>query len=690
MTSESDDNIHWEKLRDLSADQIEEKIKEIIPKMTIEQKLNQMKADWSLIPMGLKMIRYNSVPIPAGEDKKLGIPPILFTDGPRGIVIGNSTCFPVSMARGATWDVELEETVGNVIGIEARSYGANFYAGVCINLLRHPAWGRAQETYGEDPCLLGEMGCALIRGTQKHVIACAKHYACNSMENMRFKVNVKIDERSLREVYLYHFKKCVDTGVAAIMSAYNKVNGYYCGHNTHLLRDILKKDWNFKGFVISDFLFGIRSGIAAVNGGLDIEMPFKIFMRPYWILKAIKKGKVSESLIDDAVIRILRQKLRFNKTLTMTPYSLDKIACEEHTQLALEVARKSIVLLKNDSKILPLNQNNVKKIALIGKLAISPNIGDHGSSRVHSKYVITPYMGLKKLLGTNTEIVYESGKNLQKAIAAAQSADVVIFIGGYTFKDEGEYITRFTGGDRRILTLKPRDEKLIQIISKINPNFVVVMESGSSILTEKWRDKVPAILMAWYPGMEGGTALAEIIFGKINPSGKLPVTFPKSESQLPFFNSKAKEITYDYFHGHWLLEKNNQEPAFPFGFGLSYTTYRYENLRIDKKDYKGTELLTASIDVTNTGDIAGEEIIQAYIGHPKTQIEYPAKQLKGFAKLSLKPKEKKSVIIKITLKDLAYYDVTSKEWIVEKGTYTILIGPSSTNTELISTTFAIN
>ncbi|MFX1297188.1 MAG: glycoside hydrolase family 3 protein, partial [Promethearchaeota archaeon] len=247
-----DKTINWNEFAHLNDDEIEEKAEEIVSFMTLREKVRQMSGDGTLIKDGPKMfLRYNKNPIPAGKDEDLGIPGIYFSDGPRGVVMGNSTCFPVSMARGASWDLELEVKIGNVIGIEAKVQGANFFGGVCINLLRHPAWGRAQETYGEDPFHLGAFGVALTNGVQNHIMACAKHFACNSMENMRFKIDVMIDERTLQEVYLWHFKKCVEAGIASIMSAYNKINGEYCGHNAHLLREILKNEWNFNGFVIT-------------------------------------------------------------------------------------------------------------------------------------------------------------------------------------------------------------------------------------------------------------------------------------------------------------------------------------------------------------------------------------------------------------------------------------------------------
>ncbi|MHA1726926.1 MAG: beta-glucosidase family protein, partial [Promethearchaeota archaeon] len=638
----STNKINWSSFKGLIEQEIEQKAKEILGSMTLKEKLKQMSGDGTLLKNGLSMaIRYNKKPIPAGVNKRLGIPGILFSDGPRGVVMGNATCFPVSIARGASWDIELEEKIGNAIGIEARAMGANFFGGVCINLLRHPAWGRAQETYGEDPYHLGEMGAALVRGVQKHIIACAKHYACNSMENVRFKVNVKINERTLREIYLPHFKKCVNTGVASIMNAYNKVNGDYCGHNRHLLMEILKEDWGFKGFVITDFIHGIRDGIKAVNAGVDIEMPFQWKMKPKKLMQYLKKGNITEEQINDSVLRILRKLIQFESKIDPTIYTIDKVSCKEHVLLALEAARKSIVLLKNQNNLLPLNRNSIKKIVVLGKLASMENTGDHGSSRVYPTHVITPLEGIKKVAGKEIQVIYNEGKNMQENIEDIKTADAIIVVVGYTHRDEGEYI-RTIGGDRDSLNLRPIDEELILKVSEINPNCIIVMEGGSAIIMEPWKDMIPAILMAWYPGMEGGTAIGEIIFGDVNPSAKLPVTFPKSQDQLPYFDRDAEEIEYGYYHGYRLMDKQKFEPAFYFGHGLSYTHFTPDNLRLDSSNVTKGDSITIKIDITNQGKMFGEEIAQLYVGYKNPSIERPVKELKGFKKIALQPGETKT------------------------------------------------
>ncbi len=686
MTERNSQKIDWSQFKDLNEVEIEKKAEEILSLMTLKEKCKMMSGDGVLFYDGIKLlIRYNSKPIPAGVIKRLGIPGVLFSDGPRGIVIDKSTCFPVSMARGASWDIELEERIGNAIGIEGRSRGANFYGGVCINLLRHPAWGRAQETYGEDTFHLGEMGAALIRGVQNHMMACAKHYTCNSMENARFKVDVNVNERTLREVYLRHFKRCVDEGVASIMSAYNKVNGDYCGHNLHILKDILKEDWNFQGFIMTDFIFGIRNGRLAVNAGVDIEMPFRWRMSPRKLQTFLKKEIILETQINDSCKRILKQLIKFVPRGNSADYSKEKVVCKEHTELALETARKSIVLLKNAGEILPLNREKVKKIAILGKLAKVGNIGDHGSSRVYPPYIITPLEGIKKAAGDSIEILYDDGSDLENTKNLVKDVDIVIIIVGFTHRDEGEFLNPMVGGDRISLKLREIDEKLISAVSSINKNAIVALEGGSAIITEQWKDQVPVILMIWYPGMEGGTALGDILFGYVNPSGKLPCVFPKSIDQLPFFDRDAKSIEYGYYHGYKLMDKERFEPAFPFGYGLSYTTFSYSNLNVEKKN----DEVIVSIDIANTGKVFGEEIAQIYVGYNGSSVDRPIKELKGFGKLALKPGETKTLQINLKTKDLAYYDVNSKDWVIENIEYTVYVGASSRKEDLISASFQI-
>lgn len=683
----------------LSPEQIEAKAQDLLAHMTLDEKIQHMSGDTPYLTGGLEMLReYNTHPLPAGECPRLGIPGVRFSDGPRGVVMYNATCFPASMARGASWDVELEARIGDAIGVEARSLGANFFGGVCINLLRHPAWGRAQETYGEDPHHLGEMGAALVRGVQRHIMACAKHYALNSIENARFKVDVQAGERTLHEVYLPHFKRCVEEGVASIMSAYNQVNGQYCGHSAPLLRQVLKEQWGFQGFVVSDFVYGVRDGKAAALGGLDIEMPFTMHYGRK-LKRLVLKGEVPQQVIDEAVLRILRQKLRFAQVGEPGRYTPDAVLSPAHLELAREAARKSMVLLKNDPlaetgrPLLPLDSEAVRRIALIGALAALPNTGDRGSSHVRAPYVVTPLEGLQAAVEA-AQIVYEDGRDVESAARTASQAQVVILVVGYTHEDEGEYVQPVLffpekGGDRDTLTLKPHDEALIQAVAAANPRSVVVLVGGSAIITEAWRARVPAILMAWYSGMHGGHALADLLFGAANPGGKLPCAFPKSADQLPVFDKNAASIRYDRYHGYRLMERDGHQPAFPFGFGLSYTTYRYHDLQLEREALGPQDVLRASVAVTNTGPRPGDEIVQLYAGYPPSGLDRPHKELKAFAKLHLEAGETRRASFELSLQRLACYQPESRAWAVEPGRYTLYLGPSSTDADLLRAGFSV-
>lgn len=677
----------------LSAEEIETKALSLLSQMSLSEKIDQLSGDTPRLRGIWEMIKaYNFTPIPAGANQRLGIPPVLFSDGPRGVVMYHSTCFPVSMARGASWDTALEQRIGEAIGIEVRAQGGNFFAGVCINLLRHPAWGRAQETYGEDPHHLGEMGAALVRGVQQHVMACIKHFACNSMENARFKVDVQADERTLQEIYLPHFKRCLDEGAASVMSAYNKLNGAFCGHNAWLLRQILKEEWGFQGFVISDFAWGIREAKAAVLGGLDIEMPFEKYFKK--LLKLVQKGEVPEALLDDAVIRILRQKIRFAQVGNQNTYHPRQVASETHQALARQSAQKSIVLLKNDSIpssgtcLLPLDLEKIKKIAVIGNLAQMPNTGDKGSSKVRAPYVVTALQGLREAVGSQATVSFCDGKNIAQAQKAAQEADVVVLVAGYTHKQEGEYIV-FIGGDRDALTLSAHDEKLILAVAQVNPQTVVVLQGGSAIITEAWREKVPALLMGWYLGMEGGHALADVLLGSANPSGKLPCVFPKSPEQLPFFDKNATQITYDFYHGYRLMDKQKTQPAFAFGFGLSYTRFQLNHLSIHTPTITANQNLLCSVALSNTGQRTGEEVVQVYFGCANSTVERHSKGLVAFQKITLQPGETQVVTFEIPATKFAYFDAKLRRWVVEANHYQLWVGNSSRAEDLIQASFQI-
>ena len=642
----------------LDADAVDARARDLLDQMTAHERLHLLSGDGKLVRGVAEMARhYNETPYVAGELPRLGIPGIRFSDGPRGVVVGHATAFPVPMARGATFDPGLEERVGDAIGVECRALGANLFAGVCVNVLRHPAWGRAQETFGEDPHHLGEMGAALVRGTQRHVMACVKHLACNSIEDSRFKVDVSIDEDDLRDLYLPQFRRCVDEGVAAVMTAYNRVNGERCGHHRHLLTDVLKGEWGFDGFVMSDFVLGVRSG-HAVAAGLDLEMPFTWRFRS--LGRLVRQGRVSDERIDDAALRLLRQQVRFADRAARTArddqaggesgrYGPSVVAGETHRSLAREVAERSMVLLRNqtvrplgptetwaaaEEPVLPLDPERVQSLAVLGRLAALPVTGDHGSSDVRAPSVVTMLDGLRAA-GDRwvINVAHQPGDDLDAARLAATAADVAVVVAGTTHRDEGENMFRH-GGDRRSLTLDPHAESLIRTVAAANNRTVVVLIGGSAIVTESWRDQVGAVVMAWYPGMEGGHALARVLFGEVNPGGHLPCTWPRSAEQLPPFPPGARTVRYGPLHGYRLMEATGRPPAFPFGFGLSYTTFELGRL-VAKRSWDGAVRLT--VPVVNTGTRVGDEVVQLYLDEPLGSEPRPLRTLRAFRRVTVAP-----------------------------------------------------
>jgi len=500
---------------------------ELLAEMTREEKVKQLSGDGGpqfLVRLGINVLLLGRFPNTyAGRNERLHIPPISFSDGPRGVVIGRATCFPVAMARAASWDLALEQRVGNAIGREVRAVGANYFGGLCINLLRHPAWGRAQECYGEDPYLMGEFGVSLLQSVQRHnVMVCAKHFAVNNIENSRFYVDVQVDKRTLHEVYFPHFKKCVDAGVASLMSSYNKLNGEYCGHNEYLLNDVLRKQWGFKGFVTSDWLWGIYETRKPVIAGMDVEMPYARHLGTK-LLRAVKQGELDEKLIDRNARRVIRTKLDFVSRGESQKYTAELLACAEHVSLAQEVSEKSMVLLKNDSQLLPLNKATVKKIAVIGALAAEKNIGDYGSSRVSPPHVVTLLEGLQQYtenISTKIDIQFNDGKNISQACAVAKDADVVIMVAGYRHNDEGENLASnhkpggkhkvAIGGDRPSLSLHQSDIELIQQVSAVNGNTLVTLIGGSAIITSEWDENAEDSIVTYTFTQDGNETIIDL------------------------------------------------------------------------------------------------------------------------------------------------------------------------------------
>ena len=629
----------------LRTEAVEQRARELLAALNDEEKVGVLSGDvpiaHGLLPM---MRRYNETPIVAGAIPRLGIPGIRFTDGPRGVVMHRSTAFPISMARGATFDPELEARVGDAIGVEARTQGANLFAGVCVNLLRHPAWGRAQETYGEDSYLLGEMGAALVRGVQRHVMACVKHFACNSIEHARFRVDVQIAEADLRDIYPPHFRRCVDAGAAAVMTAYNRVNGEWCGHHRHLLTEILKNEWGFDGFVMSDFVLGIRDAVAAVRAGLDLEMPFH--WRAARLPAAVRDGRLPHERVGDAVLRLLRQQVRFAGCGEPERYRREDVSGDAHRALAREVAVRSIVLLRNEiaagdaNPVLPLEPARVHRVALIGRLASLPNTGDRGSSWVRAPHVTTVLEGMQAAVRERSvDLLVSACDDVAPAVKAAAAADVAVVVAGYTFRDEGEWVFLY-GGDRGDLRLRPQHEQLIEAVAAACPRTVVCLLGGSAIVTESWREQVAATLMAWYPGMEGGHAIADVLFGAAEPGGRLPCTWPRSAAQLPYFHRRARSISYGPLHGYRLMEAAHRSPAYWFGHGRGYTTFAWGEPAVATSEDGRLEV---AVEVHNTGGRAGDEVVQCYLPVALGTHPTPLRTLCGFRRVRVEAGEAHTV-----------------------------------------------
>jgi beta-glucosidase len=681
----------------LSPDEVDGYARRILAEMTLRQKVLQMSGDSSLFDLirliTVERMKYNDRPIPAGADVRLAIPPIGFADGPRGVVLNRSTAFPVAMARAATWDRGLQRRFGEAVAREIRAQGGNLWGGVCVNLLRHPSWGRAQETLGEDPHLLAELALPSVEAVQAHnVMACAKHFALNSIEETRTSVDVRVDERTLREVYLPHFRRLAEADVASFMSAYNKVNGDYAGESRALLRGILKEEWGYRGFVMSDFFMGVYDGKKAALAGLDLEMPMAVVYGSK-LVAAVEKGDVPEAVVDEAVLRILRRKIEYATRPDPEAYPPSLVRAPGHVALAREVAEKGVVLLENRDGLLPLDESSLRSVAVVGRLADAPNLGDAGSSRVYPPDTVTVVEGLREALGA-ARVVHEPGDDPARARAAARAADAVVVVAGFDQSDEGEYIPQKPnrdewGGDREELALKAADRELILAVAAENPRTIVVLVGGAAITVEEWRERAGAILMAFYPGEQGGAALAGILLGRVSPSGKLPFTVPRDASQLPPFDNRTPAVEYGYYHGYTLADKKGWEPRYAFGHGLSYTTFAYSRPAVDAPEVKADGSLSASVDVTNAGSRAGEEVVQLYVGFPGRAADRPVKLLRGFERLALAPGETKRVAIPVAARDLAYWDEGSRAWAVERGEHAVHLGGSSRAADLVSVSFRV-
>ncbi|MHA1291868.1 MAG: beta-glucosidase family protein [Promethearchaeota archaeon] len=676
--------------KDSSLD-VEERVEDLLKRLTLEEKI--------LLSSGKRL--FFTKPI-----KRLGISSLKMTDGPHGVGSGifylkKMTYFPVAICRTATWNPELSEQFGVALAQEVRSVGRHIILAPGINIVRTPLCGRTFEYQTEDPYLNSVMAVAMVKGVQSQRIgACVKHYVANNQEFNRFKVSSEVSERALQEIYLPAFKATVKEADAwSFMACYNKVNGIHGCEHKLLIRDLLMKEWGFRGFVVSDWLATrFAKTIECANAGLSLEMPIAICYKKDKLMKAIEEKKISEEDFNDNIRRLLRVMFFVGLFDDETKIPIGSRNTIEHQALTRKIAEEGIVLLKNNN-ILPLNINKIKKIAIVGPNADAKMGFGGGSSMLRPKYEITPLKGIKKIC-----------KGKIKIISSPEKADIAIVITGLNHK---KFMDR-ENKDRIILDLPNDQIELINETVKANPNTIVVLINGSPIAMDDWIENVPAVIEAWYAGMEAGNAIADILFGNINPSGKLPVTFPKKIADSPAHKSfrtypglkrwesikegdvvvKHKYIKINYDHedkvyydedilvGYRYFDTKNIEPLFPFGHGLSYTTFDYSNLKIDKKKISGNEELKIMVDIKNTGNLDGAEVVQLYLQDVECSVKRPLKELKRFKKIFLKSGQKETILFSLKKEDLSFFDEQSKSWKAEKGLFKVLIGSSSRDIRL--------
>jgi beta-glucosidase len=699
---------------------VEQRVADLLKRMTLEEKTTMLSGSGWM----------ESAPI-----ERLGIPAIKMADGPMGVRswVGSSaltsaanapvkvetTSFPSGVAMAATWDTDLVEREGQAIGQEVKALGRDMILGPTVNINRQPLWGRNFEGYGEDPYLSGKLGVAYIKGVQSEgVIPSVKHFAANNEEYERHRVNATIDERTLHEIYFPAFKAAVEeAGVWNVMSAYNKLNGVHCGENDFLLDTVLKKEFGFKGFVVSDW-GSTYSTAATVNAGMDLEMPGGPPMEKWmtnprtlesgngdgWlvaekVLAAVKAGDIQEAAIDDNVSRILR--VIFLSGIFDHPHAGGgAVDTPAERAVALAGATEGIVLLKNDGGLLPLDSTKIHSIAVIGPNAVVARTGGGGSSLVWPKYSIAPLDGIKERAGKASLQVSSAlgvgmegedaaqdmpdarAQALKAAVAAAAHADVAVVVVGRYSKLESE------GFDVKTMDLPAGQDELIAAVEQANPRTVVVLNTGDPVTMTKWIDNTPALVDMWYGGQEGGHAMAAILFGDANPSGKLPVTLPKRYEDNPAaanYPGKNLEVHYaeGIYVGYRYYDTKNVEPQFPFGYGLSYTKYAYSDLKLQKVEFAGQNpVWNLTVSVRNTGARAGAEVLELYVQDGHAKIDRPAHELKGFQRVELQPGETKTVQFALDLAALSYWDPATKAWHADPGTFEIEVGASSRDIRL--------
>lgn len=695
---------------------VEERIEDALSRMTLEEKVKMCHAQ----------SKFSSPGVP-----RLGIPELWHADGPHGVRAEvfwdewdnagwtNDSCiaFPALTALAASWNPEMAALYGKVIGEEARYRKKDVLLGPGVNIYRTPLNGRNFEYMGEDPFLTSRIAVPYIQGVQSNgVAACVKHFALNNQEIARGHINVIVSDRALHEIYLPAFKAAVEeAGAWSLMGAYNQYKGEHCCHNAYLLNDVLKGDWKFDGAVIADW-GGTHNTVQAAKNGLDIEMgtwtdgmkwnktnAYDEYYLAVPFLNMLKSGELSEDLVNEKVRRILRLMFRTNMN-TKRPWG--SFGTQEHMLAGQQIAEEGIVLLQNNNDVLPIDLNKAKKIAVIGENAIKVMTVGGGSSSLKVRYEISPLQGLKDRVGTQAEVVYARGyvggkstqqdglstgqdlsekrsadELLAEAVKVAKDADFVVFVGGLN-KDDGQDCE---GNDRADLRLPYDQDKLISELAKANKNLAVVLISGNAVAMP-WVAQVPAIVQGWYNGSAAGKALASILVGDVNPSGKLPMTFPvklkdNGAHALGEYPGDNVNVTYneDIYVGYRWADKEKIKPLFSFGHGLSYTKFQYGKVAVDNKTMSADGTVTVTVPVKNIGGRKGEEVVQLYISDLKSSLPRPVKELKGFSKIALNPGEEKTVSFVIDAEKLKFYDDTRQQWVAEPGTFEAIIGASSTD-----------
>jgi len=658
---------------------LEERVSDLLSRLTLEEKFK--------LCSGRQM--WHTRPI-----KRLGIKSFTMHDGPHGVrpdSMGElkSTYFPCAICRAATWDPNLSYEFGKAISEEVRELGAHMLLAPGINIQRTPMNGRTFEYQTEDPHLNKVLAVATVKGIQdQKIAACVKHFACNNQETNRFTCSSEVSERALQEIYLPAFKATVqDADAWSFMTCYNKVNGVFGSENYNLLRERLMKNWGFRGFTVSDWnATAYTTTEGCVNAGLSLEMPTANKLSKRNLKKAFQEEKFTEAVLDGNIKRLLR--VMFLVGLFDDKNSLPSGYRNtlEHQVISRKIAENGIVLLKNKETLLPLHVDELKKIAVIGpnsnfrlveseKIGINEVLSGGGSSVNFPPYEITPLEALKQKCKDRVDIIETPSK-----------ADVTIIFAGLNH----ELGMDAEDEDKHDIELPLDQVELIKKTVEQNHNTIVVLINGSPIAMNDWIDSVPSVIEAWYGGMEAGKAIVNVLFGDVNPSGKLPITFPKKLADSPAHRSERtypgvkQQVFYDegIYVGYRYFDKERIEPLFPFGYGLSYTTFKYENLKLDKERFSKNDTINVSVDIINTGDRSGMEIVQLYVQDLESSVDRPHKELKRFEKVKIEPNERKTVELNLNFSDFSFYDDSTHSWIVEPGLFNILLGSSSRDIRL--------